>query len=103
MRDAALLEALLAVRAVALAGEPYPAWFSPKWGICDNLWEAGWEHGIPAELMESWPHFSGNRGFPVPGGADAYWTTLDLWTGKYGALRMDLLKHMIRELGGANA
>lgn len=58
------------------------------------------------EIMGSWPHHSGSKGFPVPppagsteGVTDIFYNCHNLWTGEYGESRKDLLRHCIRELG----
>jgi hypothetical protein len=53
-------------------------------------------------LFVKWPKYSGDRFFPVPSSyqrtaQSAFWDAADKWTGEYGALRMELLKFMIRE------
>lgn len=56
------------------------------------------------DSFKTWPHYSGDINFPVPGTAaaiDAYFDKgNDLWDRdtEYGRLRWDLLDHIIKEL-----
>lgn len=55
----------------------------------------------------TWEFFSGNDNYPVPhpihkskqSAKNAYYN-MPLWSGKYGELRMDLVKHVISEIKG---
>lgn len=54
------------------------------------------------EIVEQWPHFSGNIFYPVPcdgtpyhGPVACYNSTPDLWVGRQGELRRDLLEFVI--------
>lgn len=77
----------------------------PDAGICGNIRSLGHEvdedrlHG----LFKSWPQFSGNPTYPVPGpgGLGAAWAykhIIDVWKGEYGDMRRELLDHCIAEL-----
>ena len=57
------------------------------------------------KLFISWPKFSGCTSYPVPSGSgsvsavDKYGKGGSKWVGEYGLLRIELLDHMITELG----
>lgn len=73
-------------------------------GICGNIGTvSGGEQEQLAELFRSWPKFSGNVAYPVPGvdrmtPSEAFFYIRDVWVGEYGALRSELLDHCIAEL-----
>ncbi len=52
----------------------------------------------------TWKHFSGDDLYPVPSPNKKYYPSIcyskriDMWTGKYGELRKDLCKHIIKQL-----
>ena len=86
-----LLEALLALR----GGELH----YPSSGICPNLeFLIEIDDEILRELMSGWPKHSGDMYYPVPGGRDAYYESMNKWEGEYGALRRELLDYMIEQL-----
>lgn len=76
-------------------------------GICSSLAARNKQHYYPCcslldEIVEQWPHFSGSWTYPVPGDgtpyqnpADCFNGTPDLWEGKQGELRRDLLEFVI--------
>ena len=54
------------------------------------------------EVVELWPHFSGSWVYPIPGDGtpyqhpgDCFNNTPDLWEGRQGELRRDLLEFVI--------
>lgn len=54
------------------------------------------------DIVEQWPHFSGSWVYPVPGDGtpyqnpgDCFNRTPDLWEGRQGELRRDLLEFVI--------
>lgn len=68
---------------------------------------------LMSSLFRKWPHFSGDRSFPVPTALGwRYWISNNLphttycnaainetfWQGHYGSLRKDLLNYMIEQL-----
>ena len=77
------------------------------YGLCGNL-----ELAKPTDPSEevardewlkdgfrSWPHFSGDRHYPVPhplGAVSGFTRTPDLWDGSYGELRKDLMRFLIQ-------
>lgn len=73
-------------------------------GICGNIGTvSGGDEEHLAVLFRSWPKFSGNVVYPVPGvdrmTPSAAWARIhDVWVGEYGALRRELLDHCIAEL-----
>lgn len=93
----------------------------PQSGLCMNLEDIMWGKYFPgrpdAEFDEeefynilyscfyTWPLFSGDKYFPLPGGEDAYRKSQEgdtLWKGKNLELRLDLLKHIIDCLRGVD-
>lgn len=87
----------------------------PEQGICRNVAEYVEEvvHEITimhdvldalTDLMVSWPKYSGDEDYPVPGGRDAYLVSSwdkTLWARyehEYGALRWELLDWLIETL-----
>lgn len=52
----------------------------------------------------SWPQYSGHKCYPVPSTSiymnreEAFYLTENLWEGEYGALRIDLLNHIIEQV-----
>lgn len=92
--------------------EGKPSHLLSRDGICKNLEGVGvpWFH----RNCQTWPKFSGSTNYPVPsfGGrpqpklrtavnaANAYHRAQSenrLWVGRYGGLRMELLRWMIEE------
>lgn len=62
-------------------------------GICGNTGLSELVH----RAQGTWPEFSGDTEYPVPGGEFAYYDcTLSKWAGKYGEARIRLLKHCIK-------
>ena len=66
---------------------------TPRYSKCRQLFD---------EIVERWPHFSGNWVYPVPGDGtpyqnpqDCFNRTPDLWEGRQGELRRDLLEFVI--------
>lgn len=105
-----LLEALSAVQAYVENGT-----HCEHAGICGNVADKLYSAGVPQDVhnevddmlraaFETWPMFSGDTSYPVPGDnghtpATAYnyyaGVEEDLWQGEYGAWRKDLLRHCI--------
>lgn len=49
-----------------------------------------------SEAYATWPEYSGEEEYPVPGGEAVYQTSsIPKWSGEYGAARIRLLKHCI--------
>lgn len=81
-----------------------------QWGLCKELVRADdFDHYIVFSIFEIWEHFSGNRWYPVPNPeypadsarAAIIFELLDRgegFLGEYGALRLDLARHLLREL-----
>ena len=74
-------------------------------GICGNLpYPVHSDHIERLDaLFKSWPKFSGDSAFPVPGVDGmtplcAFAYIPNCWEGEYGALRRELLDHCINEL-----
>ena len=78
-------------------------------GICanlDNLNGGGVRFGEMNKLFIGWPKHSGRDFHPVPdprsksknSAKNIYDRTLNLWDGKYGDLRMELLDYMIQKV-----
>lgn len=74
-------------------------------GICSQFYLYSSEQRRQfRDSFKTWPHYSGDISFPVPGTAaaiDAYfYDGNDLWDRdtEYGRLRWDLLDHIIKEL-----
>lgn len=76
-------------------------------GICGNIGPLSWDNGEQlGALFRSWPKFSGNVVYPVPGvdsmtPSEAFVYIRDVWEGEYGDLRCELLDHCIAELEDA--
>ncbi len=74
--------------------------FEETWGLCCNVLDEDLNFLL---LLKSWEHFSGNIVFPVECSSRVYSTkdsrinrhNLDH---KYGKLRLDLAKHLLKEL-----
>lgn len=111
MNNTALLEALKRVHEEATKhrkGENTDSWFLANTGICDNVWAAGYSIGgflkTINPIFKEWPSYSGDIVYPVPSPTPqrtpgkAFEFTDDLWIGRYGNLRMDLLNHCIKTL-----
>lgn len=84
--------------------------FDDEYGICTNLSDKvaseveesehydSWQ--ILKQAFRTWPKFSGDVNFPIndPKGieqAGDVYECLPKWTGEYGALRFELLDHVI--------
>lgn len=52
-----------------------------------------------ANLFKSWPQYSGNPEYPVPGGKAAFNSVPNQWVGAYGAQRWALAEFMLHTLG----
>lgn len=66
-------------------------------GICSNvctLFPCRHEAQL-LNCMSTWPKYSGNRCFPVPGGSSLYEASKDKYEGQYGQLRRELLNFCI--------
>ena len=82
--------------------------FFEGFGICRNVELKMFPaHDFCKELIthysRSWDKYSGNVIYPVPnpsggGPAIAYNSCRNLWVGEYGALRYELLDHLIKEV-----
>lgn len=98
-QKAHILGVLVAVR----AGSLHPP--SKSEGICRLITEYTgigiWEFNY---LFQSWPYYSGQLEYPVPGESitpeEAFMQTTDMWDvySKYGRRRRYLMNHMINEL-----
>lgn len=76
-------------------------------GICGNIdtVSGGYIKQLHV-LFKSWPKFSGDVVYPVPGvdrmtPGEAFVYIHDVWEGEYGDLRRELLDHCIAELDKA--
>lgn len=81
----------------------------PDEGICTGIQLGGLVSGgtardlwfkVKRELFMSWPLFSGDPVYPVPGYPNpetAYEECRDFWEGEYGDMRRDLLDFLITE------
>ena len=102
-------------RAKALRAEP-----KGLYGLCQTLSLDRLDEELVQDIFKTWPKFTGYLDYPVPcpgghtvvGGVvvlgakaakAAYDFTGDMYSGPYGALRLELLDHLIefleRELG----
>jgi hypothetical protein len=102
-------------RAKALRAEP-----KGLYGLCQTLRLNQLDKELVQDIFKTWPKFTGDLTYPVPcpGGhtvvdgevvfgakaaKEAYNLAYDMYTGPYGALRLELLDHLIefleRELG----
>ena len=82
--------------------------FFSGFGICENMKQGRFptSHSrkeLITHYSRSWEKYSGNVIYPVPspfggGPATAYNSCADLWVGEYGALRYELLNHLIKEV-----
>ena len=88
--------------------------FNTKWGICVIMEDRIPERyepdvnkemcmGILESVFETWEHFSGLLEYPVPSTDKHYYARqaynhFKLWEGEQLKLRIDLLKHIIKEL-----
>ncbi len=72
----------------------------PNTGICGYLGANYSEGAILDQAFRSWPHFSGCIVFPVPHNIEYHREKIkgNLWINAYGALRKDLLNHVVRYL-----
>lgn len=82
--------------------------FDKEYGICSNLRNKVYGEGLdPYELwlimqqaFYTWPKFSGDINYPINDpynevSAHRVYDQLPKWTGEYGALRFELLDHVI--------
>lgn len=82
----------------------------PNCGVCWNVVELLGEGGAHSPewfdlirkddyaMYNTWPHYTGARTFPIPGGEGMYDTCSKystLWDGEQGALRYDFIRHCI--------
>ena len=71
-------------------------------GICGNLKElvSGDAYMLVSHYSTSWEKYSGNVEYPVPDPLrrDPYCPGRNMWVGEYGALRYELLEHLIEEV-----
>ncbi len=68
-------------------------------GLCNNLdydFQLNIYDHTPPYVYEEWPHFSGNRRYPVKGGEFKYMNTGDYWAddNKYCELRREWCGHL---------
>lgn len=94
-------------RAVELRKDP-----RGHYGLCQTLRLSSLEPALVYEIFSSWEHFTGDMNYPVPapscvGYASVieaakveYDTSIDMYSGGYGALRIELLDHLIAYLEG---
>ena len=72
--------------------------YKTTYGLCGNVID---DHVDTYEHFESWEHFSGSPNYPVEGNGTDYDNTThrrnDRRT-KFGKLRLDLAKHLLKEL-----
>lgn len=72
-------------------------------GICSNAGEGIDDLYTLRMYFETWKHYSGNTIFPVPdpegnvSPVSIYSSTRNMWVGKYGELRKDLVRHILAE------
>ena len=79
-----------------------------RYGLCATLELRALPDYLVDGIFKSWPHYTGCISYPVPcPGAlpldtdearGVYRTTGDMYVGEYGALRLNLLDHLIAEL-----
>lgn len=64
-------------------------------------------HGMFTQIARRWPHFSGDKTYPIPGGSHAYWDAHgptyskqpnELWRGTQLGYRIDLMQFVIKQL-----
>lgn len=104
------LALLRRLRASAIApAVKRPPYFCPLWGLCCNFGMlcAHMEvrstsfTGLFARYYDTWPHYSGEVDYPVPGGnetaSEMYGITDDMYDQRteYGRLRLELLDYII--------
>lgn len=71
-----------------------------KHGLCHNIRLYLIPCNLQDFLFEEWKHFSGSYGYPVPDPSKCndptylYINTDNVYSGEYGKLRMDLLRHI---------
>ena len=78
------------------------------YGLCQTLRLRQLDCDLLLEIFSSWEHYSGCREYPVPNpclpmddvvdASRVYHATGDMYEGKYGALRIKLLDHLITRL-----
>ena len=82
---------------------------SHKTGICDNLSlshvvDSRDGYAIIQRFSTSWEKYSKDKEYPVPSTdknyspLNMYHMTKNIWVGKYGDLRKELLQHLITEI-----
>lgn len=59
-------------------------------------------YGWVGEVSQNWPKYSGHYTMPVPLPCPEKPTPTNKWEGEYGALRLELLDFLIRELESAS-
>ena len=68
----------------------------------NKIWQT--VHATLVPYFISWPQYSGHKCYPVPSASiymnneEAFYLTENLWEGEYGALRLDLLNHIIEQV-----
>ncbi len=80
-----------------IAGKFKPHEHKTHFGLCDNVLH---DDLCVYDQFESWEHFSGVYSYPVEGSSEEY-TDNDKkhdHRTKYGKLRLDLAKHLLKEL-----
>ena len=80
----------------------------PTLGICHSLRQRNGQGYYKAAsllegIVETWPKFSGSSAYPIPGDgtdctdpSDCFNRVVDLWEGKQGELRHDLLHFIVK-------
>ena len=87
----------------------------PSMGICRNLWGAIWEcndvssfcpYSWVCEKAVGWPHYSGEREYPIPddeGEYNSFPNSSDgLWSGEQGEYRKSLAAYLLSVLESEN-
>ena len=80
-----------------------------RYGLCTTLRLRDIDPHVKIDIFKSWEHFTGDMDYPVPSPAlpagdvvedarRAYSAAVDMYEGKYGALRIKLLDHLIAYL-----
>ena len=81
-----------------ITGKFIPLPSKRDYGLCDNVICEGWH---ASTYFETWKHFSGCPIFPVEGCQKAYDNSSNRRNDrrtKFGKLRLDLAKHLLKEL-----
>lgn len=87
--------------------------YSPTWGICSHICASFVQFHQLEGLWRKWPKYSGDPLYPVPGTGvnkdscnrayrEAYLNG-SMWTGDYGALRLELLHYLIEATNDENS